>query len=155
MDTNAGLLAALIEGIVQSYERSIVKLLPALPAALHSGYVRDLCLRGDMSLSMIWRQGEVAAAIITARFPHHWLTPNKSSSTVTLRSPSMMRVVGEWLPDESRVRSGNTCMEVGGITEHGAIEILFYDFPCSLLVCHPDRYGDECISDIRATFLGF
>lgn len=142
-----------MEGIVHSHERNIVELLPAIPDALGSGYVRNLYLRGDMSLNMMWRRGCVAAAVITAYSPHHWLRPNRNGAKVTLRSQSKMRVAGQWTPDKREIKSETSCMKFVENNNDGAIEILFQAFPCSVLICHSDRYSDECVSDIRAISL--
>ena len=58
IDGNLGASAAMVEMLVQSHNGRII-LLPALPAALDTGSVSGICLRGGSELSMKWERGKV------------------------------------------------------------------------------------------------
>lgn len=58
IDGNFGFAAAVGEMLLQSGEGEIA-LLPALPAAWHSGYADGLCARGGFTLSFSWERGRV------------------------------------------------------------------------------------------------
>ena len=60
IDGNFGGAAGIMEMIVQSWGGEVI-LLPALPSAWPSGAVRGLKVRGDVTLDMTWRAGQVAS----------------------------------------------------------------------------------------------
>jgi alpha-L-fucosidase 2 len=66
IDGNFGFLAAAVEALVQSHGGK-TRLLPALPPAWQSGELRGLNVRGNASLDMEWKDGEVTRARITSR----------------------------------------------------------------------------------------
>ncbi len=67
IDANFGFSTALNAMIVQDHRADVV-LLPALPAALSTGRIDGMRLRGGLTLSMQWRDGHLLAAKISS--PH-------------------------------------------------------------------------------------
>ncbi len=65
IDANFGFAAALNAMIVQDHRADVV-LLPALPAALSSGRIKRIRLRGSLTLSMQWRDGQLLAASVSS-----------------------------------------------------------------------------------------
>jgi len=66
IDGNFGGTAAVLEMLLHSHNHEI-KLLPALPAARWpEGHVKGIRARGDYTLDIIWREGKLDHAIITA-----------------------------------------------------------------------------------------
>ena len=72
LDGNLGYVAAVNEMLLQSHTPSILRLLPALPAAWASGKVLGLGARGDVVVSMSWRAGRVRVARLEFLSPHPW-----------------------------------------------------------------------------------
>jgi len=66
IDGNFGGAAAVAEMLVQSDEKQI-HLLPALPDAWRSGYVKGLCARGGFVLDMDWKDGKVVKVTVFSR----------------------------------------------------------------------------------------
>jgi alpha-L-fucosidase 2 len=84
IDGNFGLTAAMIEMLVQSHHGKVV-LLPALPEKLSSGSVAGLRLRGNMVLSMQWKDGHVTAGKIVADSDNAFtLVMNGHESRITI-----------------------------------------------------------------------
>lgn len=65
IDGNLGGVTGIAEMLVQS-RASVIVLLPALPKAWHSGYVRGLRLRGNLELELGWQNGTPHKCIVTA-----------------------------------------------------------------------------------------
>jgi alpha-L-fucosidase 2 len=65
IDGNFGATAAIVELLLHSHNQEI-KLLPALPEAWPEGHARGLRARGDFTVDIEWRDGALAAAVITA-----------------------------------------------------------------------------------------
>jgi alpha-L-fucosidase 2 len=68
IDGNFGGCAAIAEMLVQSTNRRVV-LLPALPAAWHTGSVRGLRIKGNAVIDLAWAEGELTNCAITAFAP--------------------------------------------------------------------------------------
>lgn len=65
IDANFGFASALNAMIVQDHRTDVV-LLPAIPAALSSGRIDGIRLRGSLTLSMQWRDGQLLAASVSS-----------------------------------------------------------------------------------------
>ena len=68
IDGNFGGAAAVAEMLVQS-NADFIELLPALPKAWPSGYVKGLKARGNHEINMIWKNGLVTKLEIKSNKP--------------------------------------------------------------------------------------
>ena len=66
IDGNFGASAGMAEMLVQSHEGAI-RLLPALPAAWHSGNFEGLCARGGFVLNARWENGVITECEISSQ----------------------------------------------------------------------------------------
>ncbi len=64
IDGNFGYTAGIAEMLLQSYEDSIVRLLPALPPAWKNGHVKGLRATGGLTVDIFRRDGRLEKAII-------------------------------------------------------------------------------------------
>ena len=72
IDGNLGYLAALTEMLLQSHTPGVLSLLPALPASLPSGHVYGLNARGNVIVSMAWRDHKLLASKLLFQSDHFW-----------------------------------------------------------------------------------
>jgi alpha-L-fucosidase 2 len=82
IDGNLGNTAAIAEMLLQSHAGEI-HFLPALPIAWSEGMVQGLRARGDITLSLTWRNGEAIEALLAAR----------KEARLRLRAPRGQRIV--------------------------------------------------------------
>lgn len=66
IDGNFGAAAGLVELLVQSHQ-GFIDILPALPKALPSGYLRGFCARGGFELDLEWKEGKPARLSILSK----------------------------------------------------------------------------------------
>ena len=67
IDGNFGYTAGIAEMLLQSFEESTIRLLPALPDAWQTGYVTGLKARGNFEVDIYWENGMLTKAIIQAK----------------------------------------------------------------------------------------
>ena len=66
IDGNFGFAAAVIEMMLQSDEERI-ELLPALPKAFNTGFVKGIRAKGGYCLDVDWKNGKVTHIVIRAK----------------------------------------------------------------------------------------
>jgi alpha-L-fucosidase 2 len=57
IDGNFGYTSGVVEMLLQSHEDRGIRLLPALPKAWESGYIKGLTARGNITVDMKWSEG--------------------------------------------------------------------------------------------------
>jgi alpha-L-fucosidase 2 len=82
IDGNLGGAAGMAEMLVQSHlgtpDSRIIELLPALPKAWHTGRVKGIKARGNITLDMAWKDGKLTE--VTLRSP--------VAATVRIKNPN-------------------------------------------------------------------
>jgi alpha-L-fucosidase 2 len=66
IDGNFGATAGIAEMLIQSHEKNLIRLLPALPDAWASGHIHGLKARGAYEVDMDWEDGVLQMARITS-----------------------------------------------------------------------------------------
>jgi alpha-L-fucosidase 2 len=66
IDGNFGATSGIAEMLLQSNEEE-VELLPALPAAWHTGNIKGLCARGGFDISMEWKEGKLVSFTVLSK----------------------------------------------------------------------------------------
>lgn len=99
--------------LLQSHTPGVLSLLPALPAALPSGHVYGLNARGNVIVSMIWRERQLQVSELHFQSDHFWLHSqvphaeysgfygvNKADSvgnvTMIITAPNLMHIADSW-----------------------------------------------------------
>ena len=66
IDGNFGYTAGIAEMLLQSHEKSIVRVLPALPSAWKKGSIKGLKARGGLTFDIYWSNNQLEKAVITS-----------------------------------------------------------------------------------------
>ena len=66
IDGNFGYTAGVAEMLLQSHEENTIRMLPALPEAWASGYVKGLKARGGLVIDIVWKDGRATDAKLIA-----------------------------------------------------------------------------------------
>ncbi|MDG2397385.1 MAG: glycoside hydrolase family 95 protein [Flavobacteriaceae bacterium] len=75
IDGNFGFTAGIAEMLIQSHEKSGIRILPAIPKAWKSGSVKGLIARGNVKVDLIWKNNKLIQATLLSN-------ENKSTSII-------------------------------------------------------------------------
>lgn len=67
IDGNFGYTAGVAEMLIQSHEKGIIRILPALPMAWKAGKAMGLKARGNIEVDMEWEKNQLVSAALTAQ----------------------------------------------------------------------------------------
>jgi alpha-L-fucosidase 2 len=84
IDGNFGATSGIAEMLLQSNETEI-DLLPALPAAWHTGTIKGLCARGGFDVSMDWKNGKLVSCSLLSKVGND-VTVLYSGKSIRLRT---------------------------------------------------------------------
>ena len=97
IDGNFGAAAGLSEMIVQSHQ-GYIDLLPALPAAIPTGEIKGLLVRGGYELDLKWSNGKLTALVVKATVGGTCeLRYADKRKTITLKAGESQKLNGELL----------------------------------------------------------
>jgi len=68
IDGNFGYTAGVTEMLLQSHEKNIIRLLPALPVVWQDGYIKGLKARGGLTVDVFWNQHLIDKAVLKAEY---------------------------------------------------------------------------------------
>ncbi len=69
IDGNFGYTSGVAQMLLQSYEKDIIRILPALPSTWKTGYVKGLRARGGISTEIYWKNNKANKVVLKAKFP--------------------------------------------------------------------------------------
>jgi alpha-L-fucosidase 2 len=64
IDGNFGYTSGVAEMLLQSHEENMIRILPALPEAWHTGYITGLKARGALTFDIFWHNGRASEVVI-------------------------------------------------------------------------------------------
>ena len=99
IDGNLGGGAAILEMLLQSHERGVLTLLPALPEAWPAGRVEGLRARGGLEVGMVWRDRRLKRATLAPASTARLLVRSPQGRLSEVRGPHG-RVFAESLEDD-------------------------------------------------------
>ncbi|WP_234445752.1 glycosyl hydrolase family 95 catalytic domain-containing protein [Carboxylicivirga marina] len=65
IDGNFGYTAGVAEMLLQSHEKELIRILPALPSKWENGYIRGLKARGNITVDILWEDGVIKQVDLT------------------------------------------------------------------------------------------
>ncbi len=162
-----GIVAALVEMMVQSHMPGVIQLLPAIPDVWFDGegLVKQIRLRGNSHISIYWKKGRIVFARLEFQSGHPWWRGVKmenerdgfyqmslsTNSLAVLYSKTQLRVISE---DHT---AANACpISVSSSTWPQAfdskltdwwsitLEVLKEEFPCTVLFCDKEINDTDC-----------
>jgi alpha-L-fucosidase 2 len=69
IDGNFGYTAAVAEMLLQSFEKDLLRILPALPSDWNNGYVKGLKARGGLTVDIYWEDKKTEKVVIYSKYP--------------------------------------------------------------------------------------
>jgi alpha-L-fucosidase 2 len=68
IDGNFGYTAGVAEMLLQSHEEAIIRILPALPNAWKTGYIKGLKAKGGITVDVHWSENKLKKAVLKAKY---------------------------------------------------------------------------------------